>query len=472
MTMTKLNSIFACSINGGIGANGDIPWVIPEDLSHFRNITVGNGKNAVVMGRNTWNSIPEKYRPLQNRLNIVITRDFIKNGEKDKKDSFPPDVIRCGCLDEAIQYVDNLGNIDELFVIGGAELYYQSFYHPRLYKIYKTLVNSFKDIQFDTFVPKEIPAEFILEDVSDLKSHTNYQYQFQTFARHEEYQYLKTVKDVLRSGVMKNDRTGTGTLSLFGRNMSFDLSDNKIPVFTTKRVFWRGVVEELLWFISGSTNANLLKDRDIHIWDKNGSREFLDNLGFNERDEGDLGPVYGFQWRHFGAEYKDCYTDYAGEGIDQLAGVIEKIKNNPTDRRIVMSAWNPADMDKMALPPCHMMVQFFVDGEKGELSSQMYQRSCDLGLGVPFNVASYSLLTHMIAQVCGLKAKEFKYCMGDTHVYKDHIDPLKEQLKRKPLTFPTIELDPKVMDIDDFKLEHINLKEYKCHKKINMEMSS
>lgn len=218
--------------------------------------------------------------------------------------------------------------------------------------------------------------------------------------------------------------------------MRFSLRNNSFPLLTTKRVFWRGLAEELLWFIKGDTNANHLAEKNVHIWDANGSREFLDNLGFKEREVGDLGPVYGFQWRHFGAEYKDFNTDYTNQGVDQLKEVIETIKTNPTDRRIILTAWNPSAIPKMALPPCHMMCQFYV--YNGELSCQMYQRSCDMGLGVPFNIASYSLLTIMIANVTGLKPGEFIHVTGDTHVYNNHIEPLKEQLKRNPFPFPKV----------------------------------
>lgn len=197
------------------------------------------------------------------------------------------------------------------------------------------------------------------------------------------------------------DRTGVGTLGIFGVQMRYSLKNDVFPLLTTKRVFWRGVVEELLWFIQGSTNANLLKEKNIHIWDANSTREFLDSAGLNHYDEGDLGPIYGFQWRHFGAEYKGMNHDYTNEGIDQLKNVINTIKTNPNDRRIIMCAWNPLDLKKMALPPCHCMVQFFV--ANNELSCLLYQRSADMGLGVPFNIASYSLLTYMIAHVTGLK---------------------------------------------------------------------
>merc|ERR1712019_113863 len=194
----------------------------------------------------------------------------------------------------------------------------------------------------------------------------------------------------------------------------------------------------------------------------NGSREFLDKRGLGHREEGDLGPVYGFQWRHFGAKYVDMHTDYSGQGVDQLAQCIKTIKENPTDRRILLSAWNPADLDLMALPPCHMFCQFYV--ANGELSCQMYQRSADMGLGVPFNIASYSLLTRLIAQVCGLKAKEFVHVIGDCHVYLTHVDPLKIQLEREPRPFPTLEINPEVKSIDGFQFSDFKIVGYKPHK--------
>lgn len=252
-------------------------------------------------------------------------------------------------------------------------------------------------------------------------------------SRHEEYQYLDMIDDVMKNGIFRKDRTGTGTYSKFGTSMRFDLR-HAFPLLTSKRVFWRGVVEELLWFISGATNANLLAEKDIHIWDGNGSKEYLESIGLGHREEGDLGPVYGFQWRHFGAEYTDMHADYTGKGVDQLAELIHTIKTNPNDRRLVLTAWNPAALKDVALPPCHMFCQFYVADE--ELSCQMYQRSCDLGLGVPFNIASYSLLTCMVAQVCGLKPGDFVHVLGDAHVYSNHIEPLEEQLKNVPRPFP------------------------------------
>ncbi|KAL7306846.1 thymidylate synthase-like [Trichogramma pretiosum] len=286
---------------------------------------------------------------------------------------------------------------------------------------------------------------------------------------HEEHQYLNLIKKILKKGIVKDDRTGVGTHSVFGTQMRFSLRDGQFPLLTTKRVFWRAVAEELLWFIRGSTNANELSAKGIKIWDANASREFLDSLGFRDREVGDLGPVYGFQWRHFGAKYVDMHTDYTGQGFDQLADVIDKVKNNPDDRRIIMSAWNPVDIPKMALPPCHSLAQFYVCN--GELSCHLYQRAGDMGLGVPFNIASYSLLTCMIAHVAKLKPGDFVHTMGDAHVYRNHVEAVKEQIKREPKPFPKFRIVREVNDIDDFKFSDFEITNYNCHPKLPMPMA-
>lgn len=287
--------------------------------------------------------------------------------------------------------------------------------------------------------------------------------------RHEEYQYLEIVQDILDRGVEKGDRTGTGTKSVFGRQMRFSLRDGTFPLLTTKKTFHRGIAEELFWFVRGSTNALELKEKKVMIWEGNSSREYLDSVGLNHRQVGDLGPVYGFQWRHFGAEYKDMHADYAGQGIDQLADVIDKIKNKPNDRRIIMCAWNPKDIPQMALPPCHCLAQFYV--ANGELSCMLYQRSADMGLGVPFNIASYALLTHMIAHVCQLKAGEFVHTLGDAHVYLNHVEPLQEQLAREPRPFPKLVIKRQIQNIEDFTIDDIEVKDYNPHPKIAMTMA-
>ena len=291
---------------------------------------------------------------------------------------------------------------------------------------------------------------------------------------HEEYQYLNLINEIIETGIpQNNDRTGVGTRSKFGHQMRFNLRKT-FPLITTKEIFWRGVVEELLWFIKGDTNANNLSKKGVNIWKANSSREFLDSQGLILNQEGDLGPIYGFQWRHFGANYLDMYSDYENQGIDQLTNIIKQIKSDPESRRIILLSWNPLALHKMALPPCHILAQFLVDTSKQphELSCIMYQRSADVGLGVPFNIASYSLLTRIIAHICNINSGDFVYMIGNAHIYNNHISALSEQLQRKPLDFPILKISPKKSSsIENFTFEDFNLSGYKPHGKIRMEMA-
>ncbi|XP_072234912.1 thymidylate synthase [Leuresthes tenuis] len=284
----------------------------------------------------------------------------------------------------------------------------------------------------------------------------------------DERGYVDLVEHIIHNGIKKGDRTGTGIISVFGAQVRYSLRD-QFPLLTTKKVFWKGILEELLWFIKGSTNAKELSEKGVKIWDANGSRAFLDNLGFTDREEGDLGPVYGFQWRHFGAEYENMHTDYTGQGVDQLQNIIDTIKKNPEDRRIIMCAWNPKDLPLMALPPCHALCQFYVCD--GELSCQLYQRSGDMGLGVPFNIASYALLTYMIAHITGLKPGDFVHTLGDAHVYVNHIEPLTVQLQREIRPFPKLKIKRNVESIDDFCAEDFEIYDYNPHPIIKMKMA-
>ncbi|MBO4611446.1 MAG: thymidylate synthase [Bacteroidales bacterium] len=251
-------------------------------------------------------------------------------------------------------------------------------------------------------------------------------------------QYLDLLKKIMDEGAVKTDRTGTGTKSIFGYQMRFDLSKG-FPLLTTKKVFTRGIIEELLWFLAGDTNKKHLQEKNVHIWDEWGDDE-----------TGELGPVYGHQWR--------AWDTYDGGHIDQIANVVDLIKNHPDSRRILVNAWNVAQVDQMALPPCHCLFQFYV--ANGKLSCQLYQRSADVFLGVPFNIASYALLTMMLAQVCGLEPGEFVHTTGDTHLYLNHMEQVKEQLSRTPRQLPTMHLNPEVKDIFAFKIEDFTLEGY------------
>lgn len=258
-------------------------------------------------------------------------------------------------------------------------------------------------------------------------------------------QYLDLLKDIMENGHDKEDRTGTGTRSVFGRSMRFDLSQG-FPLLTTKRMFLKGVISELLWFVKGDTNTEFLHDNGVHIWD-----EWAD-------ENGNLGPIYGAQWRN-----------WDNLGIDQLQKLVRDIKNSPDSRRLIVSAWNPTQLDDMALPPCHMMYQCYV--QDGKLSLMMYQRSGDMFLGVPFNIASYALLTMMLAQVCGLEAGEYIHVLGDAHIYKNHFAQVKEQLSREPYPLPKMVLNPKVYEIDGFTLKDFTLEGYQYHPAIKGKVS-
>ena len=253
-------------------------------------------------------------------------------------------------------------------------------------------------------------------------------------------QYLDLCKHVLENGTLKEDRTGTGTISTFGYQMRFDLSEG-FPLVTTKKLHLRSIIHELLWFLNGDTNIKYLQDNGVRIWN-----EWAD-------ENGELGYVYGHQWR--------SWTDRNGDTIDQITQLIDQIKNNPDSRRLIVSAWNVGDIPSMALPPCHCLFQFYV--ENGKLSCQLYQRSADSFLGVPFNIASYALLTHMIAQVCDLEVGEFIHTFGDVHIYSNHVEQVKLQLTREPKSLPTLKINPDVKDIFSFKFEDFEILNYEAH---------
>jgi len=290
--------------------------------------------------------------------------------------------------------------------------------------------------------------------------------------RHEENQYLNLIEDILSEGSKEEGRNGA-TLVVIGAAMHFSLNDRRVPFLTTKRLAWKTCLKELMWFIRGDTDNALLQAQNVHIWDGNASREFLDSRGLTDRNEGDLGPIYGFQWRNFGGDYEGSNDDKdrLKKGVDQLQSVIDALKDpeRRTSRRLLISAWNPCQLHEMALPPCHVLMQFHVtDGTR--LSCSLYQRSGDVGLGVPFNIASYSMLTHLIAHHCGLDAHEFVYHLGNAHMYDDHVDALKEQLQREPHDFPQIAIRALHDDIDDYQVGDFEVQGYQCHDAIPMTM--
>ena len=301
---------------------------------------------------------------------------------------------------------------------------------------------------------------------------------------HEEYQYLNIIENIIENGTWEEGRNGR-TKSVFGSSMRFSLKDGKIPILTTKKTAWKTCLKELLWFIRGETDNKILKKQGVHIWDANGSREFLDSRGLTSYPEDMLGPIYGYQWRYYNANYNcfsgkrlfnenepDIFSNRKDvTGIDQLQQIIDALKDpvQRMSRRLIMTSWNPIQLNEMALPPCHVMCQFNVhDGNK--LSCSMYQRSNDEACGTPFNIASYSFLTHLLAKHCGLEAYEFVYFKGNCHVYEEHVEGIKEQMGREPYPFPTVSIKQVRENINDYCVEDFDLQNYTSHEAIKMKM--
>ena len=303
---------------------------------------------------------------------------------------------------------------------------------------------------------KNVEEDKNLNKISDIKKF-----------EHEEYQYLNLLENILDNGFWEEGRNGK-TKSIFGNSMRFSLKDGKIPILTTKKTAWKTCLKELLWFIRGETNNKILKEQGVHIWDANGSREFLDSRELFDYEEDELGPIYGWQWRRFNLQYDSPLNE---GGIDQLQQIIDVLKDpkQRSSRRLIMTAWNPCQLLQMALPPCHILCQFNVhDGNK--LSCMMVQRSCDFFLGSCFNIASYSFLTHLIAKHCVLEAYEFVYFMGNIHLYENAIDAAKLQITREPFEFPTLSIKQIKENINDYQVEDFEIHNYKHHEVIKVEM--
>jgi len=439
----------------GIGSKGKIPWSIPEDLQYFKQKTINS---MVVMGFKTWQSLPVS--PLPNRLNVVVTSTPVFSQE---------DVIFTPIENlEALISVYS-SQYPKCFVIGGAQLYEWAL--PRATKLWATFID--KKFDCDTFFPvnnsafqnyklTNTSAEMYSDDEACAYRFLEYDnlipgYKSTSGFMHDENQYLTLLRDIIRTGDVRPDRTGVGTLSLFGKQIRFDLSDFTLPLITTKFVGWRSVLKELLWFLRGSTDSKALEAENVHIWKENSTREFLDNRGLTHYEEGDIGPMYFHNVFHFGSKYKGCSVDYTGEGFDQMEVLINGLKNDPYSRRHLLTTYDPTAVQHSVLAPCHgIVIQFYVS-DADELSCHMYQRSMDTGLGACWNFASYAMLTHIIAKKVGMKAKELVISTGDTHVYLNHIDLLECQLNRSPYPFPkfivsndVINKDWKELSVNDF----------------------
>ena len=298
----------------------------------------------------------------------------------------------------------------------------------------------------------------------------------------EEEAYLNALREIISAGSLKKNRTGISTSSIFGKSLSYSLTNSKgekiLPLLTTRKMAFTVIAKELLWFLSGSTDAKVLQDKGVKIWDGNSSRQALDKAGLAKLREGDIGAGYGFQWRHYGATYTGCDSEYTGLGVDQIKGVIDSIVKDPFSRRHLVSAWNPVQISEMALPPCHVVFQFNVDADDEDINLPkyldccLYQRSGDMPLGIPFNIASYSLLTHMIAQQTGLTARRFIHMIGDSHIYMNQIDGTLEQCKRTANKFPLLIMPyPAPADIFSYRHTDFKLENYKSYPEIKYPMA-
>ena len=447
------------------------------------------------MGYNTYKSIPNKYFPLMNRINLIISRKNYNLVKSDLENNKYIDTYLFNSIEQSIQYAKLNNNLENLYVIGGSSIYKEFmeknyFDEIILNKIQENSEISYqnKDFNFNYF-PKfkgnweEVSRELFLEKnvLSNVDKSIISELKFDKIIYNntldnshnlisDELDYLNIIKDVLNNGEERITRNSI-TKSKFGLKMEFNDITNKFPLLTTKKVFWKGIVEELFWFISANTNSNDLEKKGVRIWQGNSNREYLNKNKLQHYIEGDCGPIYGFQWRHFNANYNGFNKNYENMGIDQLKNCIDLIKNNPTSRRIFMTAWNPCQLDEMVLPPCHVSYQFYVRSDN-KLDCQMYQRSGDLFLGVPFNIASTALLTSLIAKVTNKIPGKIIIVLGDAHIYNDHIEQIKIQLTRKPYEFPLLNIKKVYENIDSYSVEDIELLSYYSHPPIKAQMIS
>lgn len=463
MSLAKFKLIVCIDSKNGISSKGVIPWKNDDDLKFFRATTIGSRKNAIIMGRLTYESIPEERRPLADRKNIVISKTM-------KQEDYADIVIYPSLFEALAGLGSSAYKSDEIYVIGG-EMIYNEVINNYMYLCEKIIVTRLKgEYKCDQFFPFDAVKDYPqYQDPTRARDYTRFY--FAPKVSHDEYKYLELLERILKTGEQKPDRTGVGILSVFGTSLDFDIS-KRIPFLTTKKLAIQSIIKELLFFISGKTDTNILSNDGVSIWKGNTSTKFLreKNLPY---EEGDMGPGYGFQWRHWGATYGDCNDDYTGKGIDQLDELIKGIRNDPHSRRHILSAWNVSDLDKMALPPCHAFVQFYVSSDRRYLDCCLTQRSADMFLGVPFNIASYSILTYMIAHICNLQPRRILLNFGDSHIYLNHVEQVKKQLTRTPTPFATLSFrnSTRLQQIDDFKFDSFIVQNYVSWQPIKAEMA-
>ena len=472
----------------GIGKNNDIPWKFNKDIQYFKNLTIGNINedkyNVVIMGNNTYKSIPLKYRPLNKRINMILSKSHVptNNESLDDIEYIKNNPVYFNNIDHLLIYLDKIKTyVNNCFIIGGSMIY-NIFLNLKLVNtIYLTKINN-KSYECNTFFDLELykkqfkiisETPYIDIDTKINKSSTLINYIY-SYINKEENKFIKTVNKILNKGVYNLDRSGVGTLSIFGKSFTYDIRNYRLPLFTHRKVFLRGIIEELLFFISGKTDTKILEEKKVNIWKGHTSREFLDSRSLQHYKEGSYGPSYGFQLRHFDADFINDETDYTGKGFDQLEDVIYQIKNNPTSRRILFSYWNPSVLNKVPLPSCHLLYQFHVNIETNELSCSFYQRSNDYMLAGVYNICSASILVFMLCKICNLKPGKIIHNIGNIHIYMNQIEVVKEIVQNEPYNFPLLFIEDsknEIKKIEDFRFEHFKLLFYNSYKKYNITMS-
>ena len=440
--------IVATDLEQNIGRDGTLPWHNSADLKFFKSMTE-NG--VVILGRKTYNSLKT---PLKNRINIVLTHN---------KEPISG-VICCNTLYEIIklratQYLDK-----PWFVIGGAEIYNLFIENKLIEKMYITIIPAIHDGCDTKFKWNKIKTKLI--ETITIEENVNCHHV--KVINETETAFLDLMRKILLTGAQRSSRN-ENTLSLFANTLQFDLSNNTFPLLTTRKMFLRGIFEELMMFIRGQTDNEILLSKKISIWTKNTTREFLDNRDLQHLPVGDMGASYGFLFRHFGANYIDCKTDYTGQGIDQLSNVIRTIKTNPTDRRMIISLWDPVNLNNCPLPPCLYNYQFYVID--GKLSCMMTQRSSDYVVAGGWNIATGSLLTYLIATVCDLMPDRLVWNIGDTHIYNNLIGQAEEQVEREPYQFAKLYVK-KRDNIELFEYTDLELLGYNSHAAISLFMNA
>jgi dihydrofolate reductase/thymidylate synthase len=463
MHQLKISVAFTAKAKNGIGKDGKLPWHIKEDLQSFAGLTKGQ---AVVMGMNTWNSLPQK--PLAGRTNIVLVADK----QKVITTSWNDHVF---FFDE-IEFTEFCKSWrDPIWIIGGASLYAK--YMGVAPEVYATIIE--KEYDCDVHFPIENFHKYVINTYTPLKyseeEKCNFRYITYTLStnRHQTEQvYLDHVRRVLIEGEKRPDRTNTGTLSVFGAHLKFDIASG-FPLLTTKHVPFKAIIHELLFFLRGETDSKVLERQGVNIWKANTTRDFLDSRGLREYEVGDMGPMYGFNWRFFGTPYEGCGKDYRGRGYDQFTKLIEGLKTDPYSRRHMLTTYNPAAVDESVLAPCHgIVVQFYV-AEGNRLSCCVYIRSSDTFLGLPFNIASYAALTYLIAKICDLQPYHLIISIGDAHIYQNHLQQMQEQVQRHPYPFPRLEVHESVKTkaLEDITVNDFNLVGYLSHPAIKGAMA-